>query len=274
MMFSRRAAALLVLAVLACHVGASAGTSATVLRNVSYGAHKEQRFDVYLPKAPSGAPVIFMVHGGAWRHGDKAMDRVVENKVAYWTARGFLLISSNYRMLPEADPLTQARDIAMAIGVAQDKAAGWGGERSRFILMGHSAGAHLVALLASSPQLRGALTWRGTVALDSAGFDIAQLMQARHMGLYDDAFGTDPSYWNAASPYAQLTQAGSPMLAVCSTRRSDACEQARHYAAKATGLGMRMSVLPQDLSHRDINATLGQPGPYTEAVERFIDSLL
>jgi arylformamidase len=272
MLFSRRAAALVlaVLAVLTCQASASAA----VLRNVSYGAHKEQRFDVYLPKTAAGAPVIFMVHGGAWRHGDKAMDRVVENKVAYWTARGFILISSNYRMLPEADPLTQARDIAMAIGVAQDKAAEWGGERSRFILMGHSAGAHLVALLASSPALRGPLTWLGTVALDGAGFDIARIMQARHMALYDDAFGTDPAYWNAASPYAQLTQAGAPMLAVCSTRRSEACAQARHYAAKASGLGMRVSVLEQDLSHRDINATLGQPGAYTEAVERFIGSLL
>jgi arylformamidase len=253
---------------------AADGASVTLLRNVSYGPGREQRFDVYLPKAAAGAPVIFMVHGGGWRYGDKGMDRVVENKVAWWTARGFIFVSSNYRMLPDADPLLQARDIALAIGAAQQQAPGWGGDANRFILMGHSAGAHLVALLSSAPQLRGPLRWLGTVALDGAGFDIEQMMQGRHMPLYDEAFGTDPAFWRAASPYAQLTQNTQPILAVCSTRRSEACEQAQRYAAKAGGMGVRVQVLPQNLSHRDINETLGQQGAYTDAVDQFIRSLL
>lgn len=287
---ARRAAVLALLAVLAVQAGAGPlrdrfearraarqaadGASASVIRNVSYGPDREQRFDVYLPKAAAGAPVIFMVHGGGWQRGDKAMEAVVANKVAWWTARGFILISSNYRMQSGADPLNQARDIALAVGTAQQQAASWGGDPGRFILMGHSAGAHLVALLSSSPELRGPLRWLGTVALDGAGFDIEQMMQGRHMPLYDDAFGTDPAYWRAASPYAQLTGAGRPMLAVCSTRRAEACEQARHYAHKAGGLGVRVDVLPQDLSHREINETLGQQGAYTQAVDQFIGSLL
>lgn len=287
-----RAAALALFAILSCQALAgplrdriearrtarqapdAASASVTVLRNVSYGPGREQRFDVYLPKAAAGAPVIFMVHGGGWRRGDKAMDRVVENKVAWWTARGFIFISSNYSMLPDADPLAQARDIALAIGAAQQQASGWGGDPNRFILMGHSAGAHLVALLSSAPQLRGPLRWLGTVALDGAGFDIEQMMQGRHMPLYDEAFGADPAFWRAASPYAQLTQDTKPMLAVCSTRRAEACGQAQRYAAKAGGMGVRVQVLPQDLSHRDINETLGQQGAYTDAVDQFIRSLL
>ena len=245
-----------------------------LVRDVAYGSDRAQRFDVYIPKDAANAPVIFMVHGGGWKHGDKTMDRVVENKLAYWTARGFIFISTDYRMLPEADVLTQARDVAAAVAAAQAKAGEWGGDRSKFVLMGHSAGAHLVALLASSPALAGPARWLGTVALDSAALDVEQIMQRRHMRLYDEPFGKDPAYWRSVSPYAQLAQAGQPMLAVCSSRRDDSCEQARRYAARASGLGTRIQVLPQDLSHQEINETLGQESAYTQAVDQFIRSVL
>lgn len=245
-----------------------------LVRDVAYGSDKAQRFDVYVPKNAAGAPVIFMVHGGGWKHGDKKMDAVVENKVAYWSRQGFIVISANYRMLPEADPLVQARDVASAIGVAQDKAAEWGGARDKFILMGHSAGAHLVSLINASPQLQGALRWRGSVVLDSAAFDVEQIMQGRHMRLYDEPFGTDPAFWRAASPYAQLARAGQPMLAVCSQRRDDSCAQANRYADKARQLGARSEVLPVDLNHRAINETLGEESAYTRAVDGFIASVL
>lgn len=245
-----------------------------LVRDVAYGADKAQRFDVYVPKGAANAPVIFMVHGGGWKHGDKKMDAVVENKVAYWSAKGVIVISTDYRMLPEADPVVQAQDVARAIGVAQDKAAEWGGARGKFILMGHSAGAHLVSLLNSSPQLQGAARWLGVVALDSAAFDVEMIMQGRHMRLYDEPFGTDPAFWRAASPYAQLARAGQPLLAVCSSRRDDSCAQAQRYADKFRQLGGRVEVLPQDLTHRAINETLGEEGAYTSAVDGFIGSLL
>lgn len=242
--------------------------------NVAYGAERAQRFDVYIPRDAARAPVILMVHGGGWKHGDKAMERVVENKLAYWSARGFIFISVDYRMLPEADVLTQARDVAAALAAAQARAAEWGGDPARVVLMGHSAGAHLVSLLASAPALHGGSRWLGTVALDSAAFDIEQIMQGRHMRLYDEPFGQDPAYWRSVSPYAQLARAGQPLLAVCSSRRDDSCAQASRYAAKAAPLGMRVQVLPQDLSHKEINETLGQDGAYTQAVDQFIGSLL
>lgn len=245
-----------------------------LVRDVAYGADKAQQFDVYTPRAASNAPVIFMVHGGGWKRGDKAMDAVVENKVAYWATRGFVVISANYRMLPSNDPVGQARDVALAIGAAQSGAPQWGGDPDKFILMGHSAGAHLVSLLSSSQQLRGSLRWLGTVALDSAAFDVEGMMQGSHMRLHDDAFGKDPAYWRAASPYAQLSGESAPMLAVCSTRREEACQQARRYAARAAQLGARVQVLPKDLSHKEINATLGAGGAYTEVVDQFLRGLL
>jgi len=250
-----------------------------VVRDLAYGADAKQRMDVYLPvqaDKAGGAPVIFMVHGGGWRHGDKTAASVVENKVARWVAKGFVFISVNNRLLPDADPLEQARDVARAMATAQGKASTWGADPQRFILMGHSAGAHLVALLAASPTLArdaGAAAWLGTVALDSAALDVAPIMQAKHYRLYDPAFGTDPAYWTSVSPLQVLTANARPVLAVCSSRREDSCAQARGFVAKANGLGVHSEVLAQDLSHGEINKLLGKPGAYTDAVERFMAGL-
>jgi acetyl esterase/lipase len=247
-----------------------------VIRDVAYGPDRHQRFDVYAPEGAQGAPVLFMVHGGGWARGDKTGSTVVGSKLARWVPRGFLFISTNYRMLPQTDPVEQARDVARAVAAAQEKAASFGGDRSRFVLMGHSAGAHLVALLTASPRLTadlGVSRWIGTVSLDSAALDVVQTMEGRHFRLHDQAFGTDRDYWKSASPFHALAAATAPMLAVCSTRRADACPQARAFVARASALGGRASVLEEDLSHREINARLGENGDYTSAVEEFLRSL-
>lgn len=247
-----------------------------VLRDVAYGSDPRQRFDVYAPPRARHAPVIFMVHGGGWRRGDKAMANVVENKVARWLPRGFIVISANYRMRPDSAPLQQAEDVARALAAAQGHAAQWGGDAQRFILMGHSAGAHLVALLSAEPGLataQGARPWLGTISLDGGSLDVVRTMQARHLPLFDQAFGADPADWRAASPYQQLHGRIVPFLAVCSSRRQDSCTQSHAFVDKANASGSRASVLEEDLSHGEINRELGQPSDYTLAVERFMRSL-
>ena len=247
-----------------------------LLKDVPYANEGKQRMDVYLPRQPAGAPVIFMVHGGAWRLGDKDARAVVENKVARWVPQGFIFISTNYRLLPDTAPLEQAEDIARALATAQAKAASWGGDPTRFILMGHSAGAHLVALVATSPEIvrrAGAKPWLGSVLLDSAALDVVTIMQARHARFYDRAFGKDPAYWRAVSPLHGLSENTAPLLAVCSSQRTESCPQASRFVEKATALGVRASVLQQDRSHQEINQQLGLANPYTDAVEVFMGSL-
>lgn len=245
--------------------------------DVSYGADARQRLDVYAPANAHNAPVIVMVHGGGWRIGDKSIARMYESKVNYWVPKGYVFVSVNYRMLPDADPLEQARDVAHAIATIEEKAATWGGDRSRVILMGHSAGAHLIALITTSqqlaPELRGA-TWTGAVFLDSGALDVPEIMRRPHFHLYDDAFGSDPAFWRSVSPYYALTKREPPVLAVCSTRRPDSCPQAAAFVAKATKLGMRASVLEENLTHEQINETLGETSAYTTAVDRFIADAL
>ncbi|RTL47576.1 MAG: alpha/beta hydrolase [Rhodocyclaceae bacterium] len=252
-----------------------APSGATILRDIAYGSDSRETLDVYLPPSKtSGAPLIFMVHGGGWRIGDKGHDKVVNNKTARWLPRGFIFISINYPMLPQADPLHQADSVARALAYAQRHAAEWGGDGARFVLMGHSAGAHLVALLNANPALaQGAQPWLGTISLDSGALDVAPIMKARHLALYDDAFGKDEDFWRRASPLQILTPLAPPLLMVCSSRRTDSCPQAEALARKAKNLGALASVLPENLSHSEINETLGLSNAYTESVEAFMASL-
>lgn len=250
---------------------------ARVLRDIAYAPDPAQRMDVYLPARPQAAPVLFMVHGGGWAIGDKAGASVVANKIAKWLPEGFIVISVNYRLLPHADPLNQADDVAKALAAAQSRASSWGGDPARFVLMGHSAGAHLVALLAADPTIatrQGATPWLGTVALDSAALNVVEIMKARHYPLYDRAFGSDPAVWQSASPIHRLTTAPAPMLLVCSSQRKNSCPQAQAFAIKAVGLGGRVTVLPIALSHGAINKSLGLPGSYTANVNAFIRQLV
>jgi len=248
------------------------------ISDISYGAHKKQTLDVYIPANAQNAPVIFMVHGGAWRIGDKGSKSVVKNKVSHWVAKGFIFISVNYRMLPDVKPLRQAADVKKALHFAQKNITTWGGSPSKFILMGHSAGAHLVSLLASNEKLAkdvNLLPWLGTIALDSAAYNVVTIMEAKRPPFfYKKAFGENKTYWEKTSPLYSLSNKTPPFLAVCSQKRKDdSCAQAQQYVNKAQQLGTKATLLPIDLSHRKINTQLGKNISYTKQVDAFLKTL-
>lgn len=246
-----------------------------VLTDISYGKSKEQTMDIYFPSIKrQDSPVIFMVHGGAWRMGDKASKAVIKNKVAHWVPKGFIFISVNYRMLPKIRPVEQADDVEKALLYSKRNAYKWGGSSDKIILMGHSAGAHLVSLI--SVRHDGLMPpWLGTIALDSAAYDIVQIMNSQSPPrFYKKAFGEAPEYWKKASPIHALTDKLSPFLAVCSSKRKDnSCSQARSFVEKAKKYGSYAQVLPVDFSHRSVNVKLGADYCYTRAVDEFIKKL-
>lgn len=245
-------------------------------RDLAYGNDPQQRLDVYLPPQAKAAPIIMMVHGGVWMIGDKGASAFVSNKIARWLPKSYILVSSNYRMSRRPNPLEQADDIAQALAFVQAKAPSWGGDPTRVLLLGHSAGAHLVSLLAADPRIvtsKGGTPWLGTIVLDSAAYDLVEIMQRKHPRIYDRAFGKDPAFWTDASPYRRLTVAPAPMLLVCSTKRIDACPPAQTFASKATELGGKITVLPADMKHGELNKELGLPSDYTTTIESFMRTL-
>jgi arylformamidase len=261
-----------------------------ILNDVAYAEHKNQMVDVYLPAVEEGAPVIFMVHGGMWRIGDKSSRSVIQNKMKHWVNKGFIFISVNYRLLPDARPVEQMKDVEKALLFSQNQAHLCGRSSSKFILMGRSAGAHLVSLLSSSyarSVFSGlgskvenkvenvAKSWLGTIAIDSAAYDIVKIMNsAKPPRFYKKVFGSSLDYWKAASPLHMLTSKIPPFLAICSTQRDDgSCTQASSFVDKATMLGTMDEVLAVNLSHRQASASLGKRNDYTRSVDAFIKGL-
>lgn len=244
-------------------------------RDLAYGPDPHQRFDAWLPGTPRG-PILLFVHGGAWSRGDKRSPALAA-KVRYWTARGWVVIATNHRLLPRAHPLSQTRDVARALAAVQRRASGWGADSARVVLMGHSSGAHLAALLSAEPALareQGADPWRATVCLDNPAFDVPALMNAPHAKLYDRAFGSYHAYWRTVSPLHRLARDARRMLAVCSTRGGAACAQAEAFAARAARGGVKVDLRPVAMGHMDIDRQLGLPGAYSDSVAGWIDSIL
>ncbi|WP_436643827.1 alpha/beta hydrolase [Microbaculum sp. FT89] len=252
-----------------------------VIADVAYGDSVWQTMDIYLPPKPAGSgaagpPVILMVHGGAWVAGDKRTESVVANKAAHWLDRGYVFISANTRLVPEADPIEQAGDVARALAAAQSMADVWGGRPDRFVLMGHSSGGHLVSLLAADPALaaaQGAGPWLGTISLDAGAYDVVEIMGRGHADVFDVAFGADPTFWTAASPIHRITAQPAPMLLVCSSLGGRSCGQAAAFAAAVEKYGGSADVLPVKRRHMAIDNDLGLPGAYTDGVDGFLNAL-
>ena len=242
---------------------------ANTLRNVVYGSHPKQAMDVYLPDLPQSAPMLVMLHGGAWKIGDKGNRRVWKAKAEYWGDKGFIVISVNTRLLPDASPVEQTQDLARAIAFIQGQAQDWGGDAGQLVLMGHSAGGHVVSLLSAREDIRraaGLRPWKGTVGLDAGGLDVETAMKGNPARVYQNAFGTDPAFWAAANPSAHVNRGEGPFLIVCSTRRASVCQDGERFSESAGGA----SILRVNMSHSAINSELGKVSSYTDAVDRWI----
>ncbi len=254
------------------------------IADVAYGDKELEKIDIFLPASVKNtdksklAPIIVMVHGGGWCVGDKTMKFVTENKVARWVPKGFMLISVNYPMITDGlDAYEQTREMAKAMAFIQKNAANWGGDANHIVLMGHSAGAHLVSMYAANAALRaefGAKPVSSVISLDSGATNVITQMQnpPRIMvDVYNEAFGSDKEHQIAASPYHQISAQSLPWLGVCSTTRpDDSCGQAKQMAEKLDSLGILADTLPLAKSHGAVNSDLGKPEDYTEIVEEFM----
>jgi len=244
---------------------------------------RQTSLDVYIPAAAAGLPVLMYVHGGGWSSGDKD---AVGAKAAYFTAHGFVFVSINYRLIPAAWPAQQATDVAQAVAWVKENIAAYGGDRARLFVLGHSAGAHLTALIASDETyLReaglgpGAL--RGVILLDSAAYNVEQLMRSPEgkSEPFRPAFGDDPAQWRRVSPRAKIGPGKSipPHLLLLSTTNGQRRPAAEDLASalRAAGVYAHIADACSFRDHITINEELGRPGdPPTAAVQAFLDMLL
>jgi acetyl esterase/lipase len=243
-------------------------------RDIAYGSHHLQSMDVYVPSNPSGA--IVMLHGGAWRAGDKGGRGVWRDKAAHWLPQGYVFVSVNTRLIPDAGPIDQARDLAAAMASVQRIVAQHDIEANQVLLMGHSAGAHVASLLAVRQDLQrqaGVQPWQGTILLDTAALDVPAIMRNGPARRFQQAFGSDPTYWAASSPDNYLDRRDGPFLIVCSSIQRNSCHAAQDFGEKASAARVATTILPVRLRHSEINRTLGQSNDYTQSVDNWIETL-
>ena len=137
-----------------------------VLRSVPYGDGPRRTLDVYQPANANGAPVVVFFYGGSWQGGSKESYLFVAAALA---RSGFITIVPDYRVYPEVKFPAFVEDGALAVGWARKNASRFGGDPDKIVLMGHSAGAHIAAMLSIDGR------WLADVGLDSSR-DIAGLV--------------------------------------------------------------------------------------------------
>src|SRR3954453_21256250 len=116
-----------------------------VTRGLRYAPGERHELDIHAPVGAVRAPVVVFIYGGGWREGDRSLYRFVGAALA---ARGFLTVVPDYRVFPAVRFPSFIQDAAMAVAWTRVHVARYGGDPGQVFLMGHSAGAHIAAMLA------------------------------------------------------------------------------------------------------------------------------
>jgi acetyl esterase/lipase len=247
--------------------------------NISYYDGPESdpvkhKLDLYLPKDQKDFPVVFFVHGGAWRHGDKSGFLGVYGRLASSLARrGLGVVVTNYRLSPGVVHPEHIKDVARAFAWTSRNIGKYGGKADAIFVSGHSAGGHLVALLATDESFLKAqgLTLkaiRGAIPLSG----VYRIAEMGHM--YDAMFGTDVKIRRDASPVCHAGSECPPFLVIfadsdltmCSRESvEEFCTALREHHAKADNMEIK------DRNHASLllKAT-SETDPVNQAIRDFV----
>lgn len=132
-----------VLNVLAKHNGIQ------VTNSIPYGDGPRRTLDVYKPEDAHSAPIVVFFYGGSWQTGSKEIYRFVATSLA---SRGFVIVVPDYRVYPDVPFEGFMQDSAQAVAWAKRNATRFGGDPDKLFIMGHSAGAHIAAMLTFDDQ--------------------------------------------------------------------------------------------------------------------------
>ena len=280
---------LLVLVVVAS-VGAAAAQQIT--RDIPYAtAHARQVLDVYAPPGAKDLPVVFWIHGGGWQTGDKSM---VALKPKAFMDAGMVFVSINHRLLPAVDMGAITRDVASALGWVHKNIAAHGGDPSRVLVMGHSSGGQLAALMCIDDRYAKAegvslTAIQGCVPVDADTFDIPAIIEvaetrarAHHFPLptngHRQKFGNDPVKHRDFSAVTHVAKDKGipPFLILHIAGHPDTTAQARRLATVLQAAGISAKVVAgRETTHASINDNLGAPNdPVTKELFAFVAGVL
>lgn len=250
---------------------------ATAPRHHAYGSDARQAIDFY-PSREKRAPLIIYVHGGGWSAGSRALGA---DFAAHFQARGFAVATVGYRLLPSVKVEDQLGDLAASIRWMSHHASKLHADPGRIILIGHSSGAHLAAMIATDPRWLEEAgvrfdSIRAVVSLDGAGLDVPGIMAAGADAspFYAGAFGRDPDRRAALSPTSHAAAPNAPcwLFLYDGAHNPAAGYFARHLADALIAAGAAAQVVPiGDTTHMKLLHRLGASGDIaTGMVDRFL----
>ena len=264
-----------------------------VKRDIPYAtpAHERQVLDVYSPSHAKSLPVVFWIHGGGWQTGDKTS---VQIKPQAFMDKGFVFVSTNYRLLPNVDMETIVRDIAKSIHWVHDHIAEYGGDPERLFVMGHSAGAQLAALVCTDDRYLKAeglslAIIKGCVPVDGDTYDVPAIIETAETRRrvhgqpqakfgHREKFGNDPAKHRDFSAVTHVAKDKGipPFLIMHVADHPDTTAQAQRLASVLKSAGVPVRVYgARESTHNKINADLGVPeDPGTKALFEFVGEAL
>lgn len=237
--------------------------------NIPYTETKneKQTLDLFAPADAKNLPIIFWIHGGGWQAGNK---EDVQIKPQAFTAKGFIFVSTNYRLIPAASIKEMAGDIAKSMRWVYDHAKEYGGDPSTFLVMGHSAGAQLAALLSTDESYLKAeklpLTIiKGCVPVDGDTYDVPMqiaMVIERSAISYRKKFG-DEKQQKELSPVTHVAKGKNipPFLILHVAGHPETGGQSQRLVKELKAAEISANIYPSEgKTHGSINADLGKVG--------------
>jgi arylformamidase len=254
----------------------SAAHTQQVKRDIAYDtAHERQVLDVYAPAGAKDLPVVSWIHGGGWQSGDKTM---VALKPKAFTDAGYVFVSINHRLLPTVEMSAITGDVAKALGWVHKNIAAHGGDPARTLVMGHSSGGQLAALMCTDDRFAKAQGFslssiKGCVPVDADTFDIPAIIEVaetrarvHHLPLptygHRQKFGNDAAKHRDFSAVTHVAKGKGipPFLILHIAGHPDTGAQARRMAAVLETAGVSVNVVAaREATHASINDNIGVP---------------
>jgi acetyl esterase/lipase len=178
-------------------------------RHVPYGPLPRQKLDIYRPKNGPVKATILYFYGGGWVSGARWYYRLFGRMMA---GRGYAVVVPDYHLYPHARFPAFVEDGALAFKWLHDHAAQLGGSSSQLFVMGHSAGAHISALLALDPKWLAAHGLKTSAIKGVIGLAGPYTLDPLKWSGLKDIFAASRSEPHGARPIKLVRPGAPPML--------------------------------------------------------------
>ncbi len=202
-----------------------------IVKNIQFGRESgvDLNLDVYRARgAAEDCPVLFQIHGGGWMFGTK--DEQALPLMNHMASNGWVCVTANYRLSPHATFPEHLIDCKRALRWIREHVADYGGDPDFVVVTGGSAGGHLAALLALSPndreyqpgfeevdtRVRACVPFYGVYdfANRNRSYPHDGLVEVLEQRIMKGSLEEIPEAWDRASPITRVSEDAPPLFAI------------------------------------------------------------